>query len=547
MKGFDGKKCSQCASCCAQKACESDKDPSKEKYVCPGALVAHAHAKRIVEKMKKVEEKKDPREDGKARAKSREKKPVAPPKPKERQRAQKRGRDDRDQSEAEDDGRWSDEEDEEENADDLDGADDGDADGRDLRRRRVGHPDDDGFEGDGGGPVHPRRSRYALAKPGAAAVGGSGDGRDGDRGRRGEHAGDDGKKEEKPEGKADPIARKGPLASHAMTDARALESILDAIANARYRPQDVASVTAATAILRAELFSASADVLLGCLRATSEKPTERTYVYRFDMDARGKSTRLALGMALRAATRWGEAFAKVNFARHAADAAFAAKGTAFLDKAAKVSAEMAFWSTEIAREQPNEMRGEEDLPTEYDLAQQADFMVMGLHLATVRPRSLRTFMDKHSRHLVAAFVKDNKKNLLSYSAWQAKHGAKGERDATSTAAEGGRRAFRGRRGRRGGGLSGGGGAGQSGGGKGTPAAASGGAAAASSGAVPAVYGSGNGPKKTRTKCSTCGKFHLGACWHAGGGGGGGGRAGGRGGRGRGGAGRGGGGGSGSDS
>ena len=484
MKNFDGKKCALCAACCGQQAAESERDPTKDKYDCPGALAAHAQAKKIAKRAEAAA-----RDREVAAADAHAKKPDKNP-----ARPGKRPRDAKPREDLEDD---DEEESEEEDGDDGLGGE-----GEGAGEAAAG-------AAKGGEPLHSRR-----------------------RTRRGEAPGNSKEKEKEkdPDGpdKPDPIARRGPLASHAMTDARALESILDAIANARYRPQDVATVTTSTALLRAELFSASADVLHECLRATSDKPTDRAYEYRYPMETRSRATRLALGMALRAATRWGEAFARINFARHAADAVFASKGTAFLDKPAKVSAEMAFWSAEIVREQPNEMRGDDDLPTEYDLSQQVDYMVIGLHLATVRPRSLRTFMDKHSRNLVAAFVKDNKKNLLSFSAWQAKHGAK----ASDSAADGGRRAFR-RRNKRGGGLSGGG---QSGGGKGAAAAAAGGAAASGSGSVPPVYsnpgaGTGSG-KTTRTKCSTCGKYHLGACWHAAGAGGrGGGRGRGRGGRG----------------
>ena len=309
--------------------------------------------------------------------------------------------------------------------------------------------------------------------------------------------------------KPDSLLRKGPLASHALSDAELLTRLLNEWEVRAVQPEWCARVADAIRTLRTEIFTPEADVLSETMVGTSTCP-KRSYGYRTEPDAMKADEAQMLGSALRRARGWGAAMRDLMSA-WASKASADNMGSLYLDSAAKVSIEKEYWTVENPRCQATVLGPQSSLPGEFELSQPGDLLVIGLHLVTIRPTLLEQHLSRAARALVAAFQKTSKAVTISYTAWSTKYkarpsgGGQGGRGNPNTPAPPGQgKRSQGRRGgARGGG--GGGGSGAKGGGGGGPGNGGGGGGRGRG-------GRGYQGRNPLPPCTTCGRSHPGKCW-----------------------------------
>lgn len=217
----------------------------------------------------------------------------------------------------------------------------------------------------------------------------------------------------------DPLARSGPLAFVARPPADVFMGIMQAWKSAvHWRVEDVPRVEAAFRALLSQVCSDEADLLARNVVASGEG-VGRTYRYATLPDLLDTDARRVLGMALRAATSWGEKLIDILHAE-----ALVTPGTAYLDQPVRTSAAAAALAQ--LRELQHEGCGPSSQVPEVDrLADNKDFVVVGLHLATIKPERLRAFLRVYVRGLGQEFAKLNSKALVGPATWQSSYGRAG--------------------------------------------------------------------------------------------------------------------------
>lgn len=224
----------------------------------------------------------------------------------------------------------------------------------------------------------------------------------------------------------DLLARAGPLASYVLSDAERLERVLRAWRDERWCDEDRPRVLDAFRVLSTEVFSPEADISFqnivakGSSSVSGPGAFDRTYAYGAGVDDLPRFSRLSLGMSLRAAIRWGSSLLTIFEAEERVLQNISKRSTAFLDLPAKTSSGLAALA-ELRDMQPSEVAAASDLPSGTRLADPFDLIVLGLHLATITPDRLRSFLLSWRRELVAKWTKRNSKSLISSSVWDSRY------------------------------------------------------------------------------------------------------------------------------
>jgi hypothetical protein len=221
----------------------------------------------------------------------------------------------------------------------------------------------------------------------------------------------------------DATSRSGPLSLHVLSTSEQLERVLVAWSGERFRAEDALMVSEAFRVLKTELFSPEADILLDEIIAEGTGPA-RTYRFKVEPDTIPPQQAMVLGMSLRAACRWGAAMNTVMDCVALAAQDIFKTSTAFLGQRIRISAQVAAWR-DVRMRQPASVGPTSALIDPARLADPSDHVVLGLHAATVRPDRLRPLFQAIDKSVVQAYSKENAKTLISPAEWEAAYGGAG--------------------------------------------------------------------------------------------------------------------------
>ena len=219
----------------------------------------------------------------------------------------------------------------------------------------------------------------------------------------------------------DPLSRTGPLACHVISTADLYERALRVWQYAvRWRAEDVVEVDTAFARLTNEVFSPASDILADPRYiVASGAGIERTYSYTTDPEAMPLPAATVLAMALQSAASWGERMVGIMKAEAATGDASAA--TLLLNQQVRVGARSAALA-ELRTLQVAAVGPVAGLPDAGRLADGNDFLAIGLHVATVRPDRLRTFLTAVALDIARRYIHRNRDVLVTLPQWEAIYG-----------------------------------------------------------------------------------------------------------------------------
>ena len=216
--------------------------------------------------------------------------------------------------------------------------------------------------------------------------------------------------------KPDLLKRSGTYASHVLSPAECYERVFRAWRAEKFRSEDGACVSRAFDVLSYQVLSKQADILSQHIVGIGTD-AQRHYSYAKGVEEFLEPETDILSIALNSAVNWGEAVSTILRAEALAAQDVHKSATAFLDKATKTSADVASWD-EIKNSQVAIVGPSDGLPDPMRLADPRDMMVLGLHVATVKPERLRLFLQALTRSFTQDFSKRNSKALISPAIWE---------------------------------------------------------------------------------------------------------------------------------